>query len=102
MVVQSRRKFLQLGSLGVAAAGAALTPALTPALAPGAAAAQQPSLAERPAAATGSLTDQPFMAYVKDHRSGEIVVMVGEHEVVYRDADLARRLAGIAGQAKKA
>jgi len=98
MVVQSRRKFLQLGSLGVAAAGAALTPAL----APGAAAAQQPSLAERPAAATGSLTDQPFMAYVKDHRSGEIVVMVGEHEVVYRDADLARRLAGIAGQAKKA
>lgn len=97
MVVQSRRKFLQLGSLGVAAAGAALTPAL----APGTAVAQQPAPAEQPVPA-GSLPDGSFMAYVKDHRTGDVVVMVGEHEVVYRDADLARRLAHIAGRAKTA
>ena len=48
------------------------------------------------------MPDQPFIAYVKDHRSGEIVVMVGEREVVYRDAELASRLARIAGSAKNA
>ncbi len=99
MVAQSRRRFLQFGSLGAVAVGAALTPGM----ASGAAAAEpvaarQPNAAGMPVAA-GSLPDGPFMAYVKDHRSGEVVVMIGEREVVYRDPELAGRLARIASHA---
>ncbi len=93
---QSRRRFLQHGTLG--AVGAAFTPALVS----GVASAQPPVPAVVHPAAVGALPDQPFIAYVKDHRSGEIVVMVGEREVVYRDAELASRLARIAGSAKNA
>jgi len=96
---QSRRKFLQHGTLGAVAVGAAFTPALVS----GVASAQPPvSAAAVHPVAVGALPDRPFIAYVKDHRSGEIVVMVGEREVVYRDAELASRLARIAGSAKNA
>jgi len=96
---QSRRKFLQHGgTLGAVAVGAAFTPALVS----GVASAQPPVPAAVHPAAVGALPDQPFIAYVKDHRSGEVVVMVGEREVVYRDAELASRLARIAGSAKNA
>ena len=95
---QSRRKFLQHGSLGVVAVGAAFTPALMS----GVASAQSPVPAASHPVAAGALPDRPFIAYVRDHRSGEVVVMVGEHEVVYRDAELASRLARIAGSAKNA
>ena len=99
MADQSRRRFLQHGALGAVAVGAAFTPALVS----GVASAQPPvSAAAVHPAAVGALPDQPFIAYVKDHRSGEIVVMVGEREVVYRDAELASRLARIAGSAKNA
>ncbi len=91
MAEQSRRSFLQYGSLGaVVAAGAALTPALLPGSA---------SAAPAPAA-TGPLPTGPFTAYVKDHRTGEVAVMVGEHEVLYRDPELAAQLARIASHAK--
>jgi len=101
---QSRRRFLQHGgTLGAVAVGAAFTPVLVS----GVASAQPPvPAAVHPAAvlpaAVGALPDRPFIAYVKDHRSGEIVVMIGEREVVYRDAELASRLARIAGSAKNA
>jgi len=100
---QSRRRFLQHGTLGAVAVGAAFTPGLVSGVAsaqPAVSAAVHPS-AVRPGA-VGALPDQPFIAYVKDHRSGEVVVMVGEREVVYRDAELASRLARIAGSAKNA
>ncbi len=104
MTDQSRRKFLKHSSLGAVAVGAALTPSLVS----GVASAQTPVPAAASAAqaahpeAVGAPADQPFIAYVKDHRSGEIVVMVGEREVVYRDAELASRLARIAGSATNA
>jgi hypothetical protein len=100
---QSRRRFLQHGTLGAVAVGAAFTPGLVSGVAsaqPAVPAAVHPSAVHH--AAVGALPDQPFIAYVKDHRSGEIVVMVGEREVVYRDAELASRLARIAGSAKNA
>ena len=101
---QSRRKFLQHGSLGAVAVGAAFTPALMSGVASAQSTVQAPesaAAAVHPAAA-GALPDRPFIAYVRDHRSGEVVVMVGEHEVVYRDAELASRLARIASSAKNA
>lgn len=102
MADRSRRRFLQHGALGAVAVGAAFTPALVSGVAsaqPPARAAVHPGAVVHPEA-VGALPDQPFIAYVKDHRSGEIVVMVGEREVVYRDAELASRLARIAGSAK--
>jgi hypothetical protein len=36
------------------------------------------------------------VAYVKNAKAGEIAVMVGEHEVVHQDKDLATRLAQVA------
>ena len=93
----SRRKFLQHSTLGAVAVGAALTPALVS----GVAAAQPAPTAAHPAAA-GPLPEEPFLAYVKNHRSGEVVVMVGEREVVYQDAELASRLARIATHANNA
>lgn len=98
MAGQSRRSFLQHSSLGVVVVGAA---ALTPALLPGTASAApvSASVPTGPAAA-GPLPAVPFTAYVKDHRTGEVAVMVGEHEVLYRDRELAARLARIASHAK--
>lgn len=95
MVDQSRRKFLQHGSLGAVAVGAALTPAL---LSGGAASAQSGPAGPR---AAGPLPDGPLIAYVKDHKTGDVAVLVGEHEVVYRDAELAGRLARIASRAPR-
>lgn len=101
---RSRRRFLQQGTLGAVAVGAAFTPGLMSGVAsaqPPVRSAVHPAGAARPEV-VAALPEQPFIAYVKDHRSGEIVVMVGEQEVVYRDAELASRLARIAGSAKNA
>ncbi len=58
-----------------------------------------PRAGSAPPAAAGSLPDQPFIASVKDHRTGEVAAMVGEHEVVHRDRELAAGLAAIASHA---
>lgn len=44
-------------------------------------------------------SSEPVVAYVSDARRGEIVVMVGTHEVVRRDATLVARLLAIAREA---
>lgn len=88
MVEQSRRKFLTSASLGAVAVGAALAPGM-----------RSNTVSAAPRAA-GRLPTGPLTAYVKDHRTGEIAVQVGEHEVVYRDPDLAARLAHIASRAQ--
>ncbi len=86
MAQPSRRNFLKQASLSAVAVGAvAVSPAL---LSVG-----EASAAGRPA---GPGHDGPFMAYVRDPHAGDIVVMVGEHEVVHNDPDLAARLARIA------
>ena len=41
----------------------------------------------------------PIVAYVTDPASGEVVVMVGDSEVVRRDAALVARLSAIAKEA---
>ena len=37
------------------------------------------------------------MAYVQDHRSSELTLMVGEREVVVHDRDLVNRILNAAG-----
>jgi hypothetical protein len=37
------------------------------------------------------------VAYVKDHRSGELRLMVGEREIVVHDRDLVNRILNAAG-----
>ena len=98
MTDQSRRKFLQATSIGGAAAGAAV---LLPRLAaqPTAAHAAQDQAAD---AAAGPAHDGPFVAYVKNAKTGEIAVMAGEHEIVHRDVQLAAQLAKVAARAPQA
>jgi hypothetical protein len=40
---------------------------------------------------------ETVVAYVKDHRSGEVRLMVGEREVVVHDRDLVVRILNAAG-----
>jgi hypothetical protein len=84
----TRRTFLAAAGTGAAAAAAV-------AAAPGALAAGTrgavPDAGPGPAA-----TGDRLVAYVADPRSGRITVMYGEDEVTVHDADLVRRLAGIA------
>jgi hypothetical protein len=42
----------------------------------------------------------PIVAYVTDPAKGEVVVMVGESEIVRRDASLVARLTAIAKEAR--
>lgn len=87
----SRRTFLKSASIGAAVVGVA---AASPQLLAGSADASttQPSSKAAPG---GALT-----AYVRDHRTGEIAVMVGEHQVIHHDRELANRLARIGARAK--
>jgi anaerobic selenocysteine-containing dehydrogenase len=86
----SRRNFLKTTAVGAAAVGAA---AAVPTALAGDADAATPNA---PAHAG------PFMAWVKDARTGEIAVLVGDQEVVHHDKSLARRLAQIAATARQA
>ena len=40
---------------------------------------------------------ESVVAYIKDHRSGTVSLMVGEREVVVHDRDLANRILNAAG-----
>jgi hypothetical protein len=51
------------------------------------------------AAATNDSVGAPIVAYVSDARKGEVVVMVGNREIVRRDAGLVARLVAIAKEA---
>jgi hypothetical protein len=80
----SRRRFLAVTGTGAAAVGAAT-------VVPGAAFAGETPRSENSA-------DEAVVAYVKDARSGELVLMVGEREVVVDDRDLVNRLLNAAGR----
>jgi Rieske Fe-S protein len=91
MTEPSRRRFLQTTSFGaVAVGGAVLAPNVIRDSAP-------PQVGPD---AAGPLPTDPVVAYVKDLASGEVAVLVGESEVVYRDHDLAKALARIATHAQ--
>ena len=78
----SRRKLLAAGGAGVAAGAVGLTRA--------------PARAGE-ARRTTSSARESVVAYVRDHRSSEVRLMVGEREVVVHDRDLATRILNAAG-----
>jgi hypothetical protein len=88
MSEHSRRNFLKTASIGAAAVGtAAVVPSFT-------------DSADAHPLDSGAAHSGPFTVWVKNVESGEIAVLVGESEVVYKDRTLAKRLARIAAQAK--
>jgi hypothetical protein len=88
MTDHSRRTFLKHASIGAAAVGA--TTAI-PAINSSAQAAPERDEA-------GPAYHGPFTVWIKDARTGEIAVLVGEREVVHHDRVLARKLAKIAAR----
>jgi hypothetical protein len=92
----SRRKFLTWASLGAAAAGGLATGLVAvPGLAKLSGRAR-----EAPAVPldNNSFADA-LVAHVRDFRTGEITVMAGTREVVYRDPDLVARLVSVSRNA---
>jgi hypothetical protein len=79
----SRRKFLAATGVGAAAAG-------TVAVTGGAASAAR-------ARRRADSARESVVAYVADHQSGELVLLVGEREVVVHDRDLVTRILNAAG-----
>jgi hypothetical protein len=77
----SRRKFLAVTGAGAAAGTVALTAGKA-----SAAARRSPDAAK-----------ESVVAYVRNHRSGEIRLMVGDREVIVHDRDLVTRLLNAAG-----
>jgi hypothetical protein len=77
----SRRKFLAVTGAGAAAGTVAMTAGKA-----SAAASRKPGSAR-----------ESVVAYVRDHRSGELRLMVGEREVVVHDKDLVTRILNAAG-----
>ena len=91
MAKSSRRSFLVLAGTGAAVAG-------TAAVLPGASA--EAAAPAAPTAAKGAAHPGPLVAHVRNTKTGEIAVLVGESEVVVHDKDLAHRLAHIATTAR--
>ena len=84
----SRRTFIRTASIGAAAVGATtVLPAMSSA-----------DAATPDASAAGPAHDGPFTVWVKNARTGEIAVLVGESEVVHHDKALAAQLAKIAAR----
>ena len=87
MSEHSRRTFIRNASIGAAAVGAAaVIPSVTSAD------------AATPDSPAGPAHDGPFTVWVKDVKTGEIAVLVGESEVVHHDKALASTLARIAAR----
>jgi hypothetical protein len=78
----SRRKLLAVGGASVAAGTIGLT--------------MGPAAASEARRTTGSARES-VVAYVPDHRAGEVRLMVGEREVVVHDRDLVTRILNAAG-----
>jgi hypothetical protein len=86
----NRRDFLIRGSAAVAAVGAGtLVPGLPTSA--GASETRDPSLNQETELPQGDEA-LPLVARIRDVRTGEIDLFFGEHEVAYRDPQLAARL----------
>lgn len=92
MAKQNRRGFLKQASASVATAGViASVPGLT--VLPGLTSAAESLAPEAPATELSAATMAgPLLAHVSDLASGEITLLFGTQEVVYRDPDLVMRL----------
>jgi hypothetical protein len=82
MVDTNRRQLLATAGAGVAAGTIGLT--VAPA---------QAGVARR----SSSSARESVVAYVKDHTSSEVRLLVGEREVVVHDRDLVHRILNAAG-----
>jgi hypothetical protein len=86
MAELTRRSFLTRTSMGVA--GGVLAGALaTEVVRPGA---EQLGRLELPSNAAAT---EPLIAHVRNLKTGEIALLVGTREVIYKDRELAARLA---------
>ncbi len=85
MTETNRRQLLATAGAGVAAGTIGLT--MGPADAAAAAETRRSSTSAR----------ESVVAYVKDHNSSELRLMVGEREVVVHDRDLVTRILNAAG-----
>jgi hypothetical protein len=86
MAELTRRSFITRTSMGVA--GGVLAGALaTEMVRPGA---EQLGGLQLPSNAAAT---EPLIAHVRDLKTGEIALMVGTREVIYKDRELAARLA---------
>jgi phospholipase C len=88
----SRRAFIGRASATVAAAGVA---AAIPATIASAATTGHAPQAEH--VTTGTITDQPVIAHVKDLGTGEISLYAGFDEITVHDRGLAHALARVSG-----
>jgi hypothetical protein len=79
----NRRKFLAVTGAGAAAGTVALTAG--------------PAFAASETQRSATAARETVVAYVKDHRSSELRLMVGEREVVVHDRDLVNRILNAAG-----
>lgn len=80
----SRRRFIGVAGAGAVAAGATV-------VVPQAASAS-------PAKAHANAAKERVVAYVSDHRSSTLTVLVGDREVAVHDRDLVQRLLNAAGR----
>jgi len=80
----TRRKFLAQASLGVAGSGVALT-ALGKLNLPGSSASSRKARAAK---------QGPIVAHIRNAETGEVAVMTGSKEVVFKDTELVDRLLG--------
>ena len=78
----TRRNVLAIAGAGVAAGTVGLTSGQAHAA---------------PVARRNDSAHESVVAYVKDHHSGELRLMVGEREVVVHDRDLVTRILNAAG-----
>jgi hypothetical protein len=84
MSSSSRRNFLVLSGAAVS------TTVIAPSVLTRSAAAETPM-------SGGARAAGPMVAYVEDASSGEVLLMLGERQMVVRDAELVARLSGHLG-----
>ena len=90
----TRRKFLEKASLGAAAAGGIAGGLATGLVALPRLAGLAGRTHETPVTTLGDTQSDAVVAHVRDLATGEVSVMVGTNEVVYRDPELVARLLG--------
>jgi hypothetical protein len=85
MAKVTRRRLLKTTSIGAATVGMlAAAPRLAAFAAPAA-------VEQAPELSTASLSG-PMVTYVRNLAKGEVGILVGEREIVYRDPELVKRL----------
>jgi hypothetical protein len=85
MAKVTRRRLLKTTSIGAATVGML-------AAAPRLAAFAAPATAEQAPELSATSLSGPMVTYVRNLAKGEVGILVGEREIVYRDPELVKRL----------